>query len=135
MTPQKLNNSHLLASTGDWFQDFLWIPKLVDAQVPYIKWHRTIYAFGSLHPWIPNRRWKIWSAVGWLHKCKTLGYGRPSVYLLIKFTYKWTLTVQTHVIQGSAIFVLLLLSCIHWILKLHFWLIDLSTSVPVKIVY
>lgn len=101
MTPQKLNNSHLLASTGDWFQDFLWIPKLVDAQVPYIKWHRTIYAFGSLHPWIPNRRWKIWSAVGWLHKCKTLGYGRPSVYLLIKFTYKWTLTVQTHVFQGS----------------------------------
>lgn len=40
LTPQKLNYSH--PSTGDWFQmpPLSPIPKVTDAQVPYIKWHR-----------------------------------------------------------------------------------------------
>lgn len=31
----------------------------MNAQVPYIKWRRTLHTVGLPHPWIPNRRLKI----------------------------------------------------------------------------
>lgn len=39
----------------DWFQGPPWIPKSIDAQVPYtIKWHWTMHTVSPLHPWIAN---------------------------------------------------------------------------------
>lgn len=37
---QKWLCGHALVSMGDWFPDPLWIPKSLDTQIPYIKWHR-----------------------------------------------------------------------------------------------
>lgn len=31
-----------------------WIPKSLDAQVPYIKWHRSVHTAGSPHLWTPS---------------------------------------------------------------------------------
>lgn len=51
--------SWLSVSVGDWFQDPTWIPKSVDAQVPYIKCNRTLQTVGPPHPQISNHRLKI----------------------------------------------------------------------------
>ena len=47
--------SSSLVSAGDWFQDLPQVPQSSDAQVPYIKWHRTApsmckYVFGYGKP-------------------------------------------------------------------------------------
>lgn len=31
----------------------------MDAQIPYVKWHRTMHRVSLPHLWTPNRRWKI----------------------------------------------------------------------------
>lgn len=41
----------LSVSSGDWYQDPLWISKSEDAQVPYIKWRSTI---SPLYPRVPH---------------------------------------------------------------------------------
>ena len=52
MTPSKL--SCLLVFKGNWFQDPTWVPKSMDAQVPYIKWLRSTHTVSSPHLYPPN---------------------------------------------------------------------------------
>ena len=43
-----------LVSAGDWFQEPPGIPKSMDAEVPYIKWHSIVSPpyLRLLHPWV-----------------------------------------------------------------------------------
>lgn len=73
---------------GDWFWDTPPMIKSADAQVPYIKWLRTVHRVGLPHPWMKN-----------------LGIWRAScIFIEKQFLYKWTRAVQTCVVQESTEF-------------------------------
>lgn len=93
-------------STRDRFQDLLPMPKSMDAQVPYIKWRRTMHTFSPPHPRATNRGLEILSLIcGWLNlQTQNLRIWRADcIFIFLKFVYKWTSTVQTHVVQGSTV--------------------------------
>lgn len=46
--------SWLSVATGAWFQNPQRIPKSMNAQVPYIKWCRSMYTVNPAHLWTPN---------------------------------------------------------------------------------
>lgn len=63
------------------------IPKSMDAQVPYIRYHRATQRVSSLYPCISNQRSKIlFPTQGWLgiYEYETQEYGRLTVYLFQK---------------------------------------------------
>lgn len=55
----KLNYTGALGSSGDWFQDPPWPPRSTYAQVPDIKWRRTVHRVSPPHLRIPKHRWKM----------------------------------------------------------------------------
>ena len=66
---------------GSKFWDTLRIPKSIDAQVPNMKWCRTVHTVDPLHLWIPNgRSKKLFLICG----CKIWAYRGATVYLLKK---------------------------------------------------
>ena len=70
---------------GDWFQDPLWIPNSVGAQVPCVK--------NGVDQCIRSA----------LHFCKLPTTEQKQYrYLFKKSTYKWTQAVETRVVRGSA---------------------------------
>lgn len=69
-------------SAGGWFQDQLWLPDSVDTQVPRQPSSSKFYASSNSANCGP---------------CSTV------VFIETKIHVKWTLTVQTHVVQGSTV--------------------------------
>lgn len=66
LTHSKL--SCLLLSGRDSFQDSLRITKSIDAQVHYIKWHRSMYTVSLLYAWTPTRGLKNCTGIYWKTK-------------------------------------------------------------------
>ena len=67
-------------STGNCFQDPLWIPQFMNAQVPYMKWCSTI---ASWYPQVPSPRIQpmaIWSTISWILECVTCKYRGLTVF-------------------------------------------------------
>lgn len=79
-----------------WLQDPPRIPNSMDAQVPYIKWYKTMHTLSSPHPRDPNQGLKILFLIhGWLNlQRQNLGIWKMDcIFILLKFVYKWTSTV------------------------------------------
>ena len=84
---------------GDWLHDSSQIPKSMDAQVPYMKWHAIEQCIQSA---LRSHRFPTagQNTVGWIQGYETQEYRGPTVYLLgggggvvVECMYKWTQVV------------------------------------------
>lgn len=105
LIPTKFNYSCPLLSVRDWSRT-LADTKTRRHSSPYIKWCRTMDTVSPSHMRIPNHGSKLlFSICSWLYlRMQNSGIWRVDcIFIEKKPLYKWTYTVQTHVVQGSTV--------------------------------
>lgn len=83
------------------------ISKSMDAQVPYIKCHKTTHTVGPLHPHFPTTDGKycVWVTLGWTCRFETLEIQRADcIFIGKKPTRKWALQCKPMLLKGQSYF-------------------------------